>query len=255
VHHLPDKYTGPEFKPSDQGFQKQLEVLMAIGANGKRPKVLVKGETKLPAAMYSKDYDESVRPEVVSEIPSSVRSVLSLGTGTGKTERWLAERGLKVTAAPLDRVIGACVEENRIEAVYGDFRAVRKQLEGRKFDCLYISKILHLVPNPQEILRQFAELLSPGGYILVVSPNVVNLKNQFNKLKGKNGYGSLGTFEESGIQKVSKRTLQQWLRDAGYKVENIKWIPMASFEKLSGHIPAVLKHRFSSEVIVLGRHD
>jgi 2-polyprenyl-3-methyl-5-hydroxy-6-metoxy-1,4-benzoquinol methylase len=255
VHHLPDKYTGPEFKLSDQSFQQQLEVLMAIGANGKRPAILVQGETKLPAAMYSKDYDEPVRPEVVSEIPGSVRSILSLGSGTGKTERWLAEKGLKVTAAPLDRVIGACVEGNGIEVVYGDFAAVRKQLDGRKFDCLYLSNILHLVPDPQKILSQFADLLSPGGYILVVSPNVVNVRNQFNKLKGTNGYGALGTFEESGVQKVSKSTLKQWFRGAGLRLETMKWIPMSRFEKFSRHVPAALKNQLSTEVIALGRHD
>ena len=203
--------------------------------------------------MYSKDYYEPVRQDVVNEIPSSIRSILSLGCGSGETEKWLAARGLRVTAVPLDPVIGACIEGGGIELVYGDFSAVRDQLEGRKFDCLLISNILHLLPNPQEMLSQFSELIVPGGSILVVSPNLVNLKSQYYKLRGENGYRHLGNFEESGVQKVSKTRMEQWFRSAGCKVESIKCIAMPRFGSFTRYVPLPLRHALSTEIIVLGK--
>ena len=253
VHHLPDKYTGPNFDPCSQAFQKQLDVLLSIGKNGKRPSTLIETETKLPAAMFSKDYYEPVRQEVVSAIPSSIRSILSLGCGSGETERWLAARGLRVTAVPLDPVIGACLEGSGIELVCGDFAAVREQLEEHKFDCLFLSNILHLLPNPQEMLSEFSELLMPGGYLLLVSPNLVNLKTQYYKLMGKSGYRRLDNFEESGVQKVSKRKMEEWFRNARCKVETIKYIAAPRVENVSRYIPLALRYVVSTEIIVLGK--
>lgn len=253
VHHLPDKYTGPDFNLSIQAFQKQLDQLLAIGKNGKRPASLLETETKLPAAMYSKDYYEPLRDEVVGELPSSVHSILSLGCGSGKTERWLAAKGLQVTAAPLDPVIGACAQASGVELINGDFAAVRAQLEGRKFDCLFISNILHLLPNPGEVVNQFAELLAPGGYALTVTPSVTNLKNQFYKLLGKDGFRNLGNFQQSGIQKVTKKQLELWFRSAGCKLESTRWIAMPRFEKFGAHIPLPLRKLLSSEFIAVGK--
>ena len=42
VHHLPDKYTGADFNASGQAFQKQLDVLLTIAKNGKRPTALLR---------------------------------------------------------------------------------------------------------------------------------------------------------------------------------------------------------------------
>jgi SAM-dependent methyltransferase len=41
-------------------------------------------------------------------------------------------------------------------------------LEGRKFDLIVTSMVLHHVPSPQEILQVLASLLKEGGYIAVI---------------------------------------------------------------------------------------
>ena len=80
----------------------QVNTMLRIAKNACEPMPLLNTETKLWRAMYSKDYYEPRREEVISMIPQDARSVLSIGCGAGATECSLAERGLRVVALPLD---------------------------------------------------------------------------------------------------------------------------------------------------------
>lgn len=253
LHHMGDKYTGADFTARDQGFDKQIPVLLAIAKNGEKPLSLLQTETKLPAARYSKNYYEPVREEVVREFPQSARTVLSLGSGTGRTEEWLVKTGRKVTAVPLDPVIGACLEGTGVEVVCGDLRSVREKLAAQKFDCMYLSNILHLVENPAAILKGFAELLNPGGHILIVTPTVGGLRDTVHRLMGKRGLEDVGNYELAGVHKVSGGDLQSWLRAAGCCVERINWVIPLRFQRIANLFPALFNAMFGSEIIALAR--
>lgn len=251
VHHLPDKYTGADFSASDQEFDKQVNRLRTIAENGDRPVSLVPTESKLPAAWYSKEYDEPVREEVVGELAKTVKNVLSVGSGSGKTEKWLVKNGLRVTAMPLDPVIAACFEGTEIEVVNGDFPTAIAKLTGRTFDCLFLSNILHLVKDPEETLKQMAELLERGGHILIVTPNMANLKNTFYGLIGRPGFQDLRDYAKGGVHNVSRKSLGKWLRAAGYRIEHLKWLPAPRFQKMSRLSHQWISPMLSPEMIVL----
>ncbi len=253
LHHLPDKYTGPEFNESDQEFKKQIKVLSAIAESGKQSISLIPTETNLPAALYSKDYYEPVREEVLKEIPASVKTVLSLGSGSGKTEKWLLEHGRRVTAIPLDAVIGACIENTGVEVVHGDFLAAKSELNDRAFDCLFVSNVLHLAAHPEETLKSMAELLRPGGYILIVTPNVTNLKNTIYRLSKKPGYQALASYEQGGVHCISRSSIQKMLRAAGCRIERLIWKSARRFEKISSLPLPWSASMLSSEIIVLAQ--
>ena len=252
VHHLPDKYTGAEFRASEQAFDKQVQALMKIGKNGTKAASLLNTETKLPAAMYSKQYDEAARQDVLSVVPSSVNSLLSVGSGSGKSEKWLVEKGLQVTAVPLDPVIGTCLEESGAELVYGNLCTARTKLEGRKFDCIFFSNILHLVAHPGKVLQDYTELLEEGGYVVLVTPNVAALKNKLYGLLGKPGYRELRDFSKGGVQFVSQSSVNKWFAGAGLVVENVQWTATPRFEKTVKSAPGLFGPMFGAEIIAVG---
>jgi 2-polyprenyl-3-methyl-5-hydroxy-6-metoxy-1,4-benzoquinol methylase len=253
VHHLPDKYTSPEFSPSEQAFDKQVQALMTIGKGAKKPAPLVETETALPAAMYSKQYDEAPRERAFGEIPSSVRRVLSIGSGWGKSEKWLQEHGMQVTALPLDPVIGACLKDSGVELLCGDFSTARTMLAGRRFDCLFLSNILHLAPSPEKILREYADLLEPGGSVVLLTCNVATLKTRLYGFLGKPGYRELRDFSRGGVQFVSLRTVKKWFATAGLAVEKIKWNATPRFESVVRFAPGLFGPMFGSEIVAIGK--
>jgi SAM-dependent methyltransferase len=253
IHHTPDKYTPASFTTREQEFAKQVEALLKIGRDGSKPGSLLATETKLPDARHSKDYYEEVRPEVVGQLPETVRSVLSLGSGTGRTEEFWAKKGMKVTALPLDPVIGACLEGTGVDAVYGDLREAREKLRGRKFDGLYLSNVLHLMEQPWATLKEYTELLNPGGYVLVVTPNMGNLKDWVFRMRGTPGFEKLESYERSGVHMVSLGTLKKWMREAGCRVERVKWTTSEKFARITAVYPRLLNRCVASEIIALAQ--
>ena len=237
VHHTANKYIQTVYGVPSCEMSRQVQALLGISGNGHRPQSLFATETSLVGSLFSKDYYEPIKAEVISAIPCGAKSILSLGCGWGTTEAWLAAKGLNVVAVPLDGVIHGGASAGTIEIAEGDFETVRGKLKGRKFDCLLVSNVLHLVDDPIKVLTMFAELLTPGGLAIIVVPNLLRFKATYAvakkvasyshvrlpiilmKMFGAEWFRSLGNFEETGARATSHKTLRNWAAAAGLKLE------------------------------------
>ena len=171
VHHLSNKYVG-KLGISQPEMHTQVNAVLRIAASQCNPKQLLNTETNLWHGMYSKDYYEPISEEVISMVPPNARNVLSIGCGWGATECSLADRGLRVVAVPLDSVICSTAAERGVEMVVGDFLSAREKVRNETFDILLLSNVLHLVPDPIEILSLFRPVLSAEGAVVITSPNM-----------------------------------------------------------------------------------
>ena len=106
VHHMSNRYVG-KVGLSAKEFEGQTDVMLRIAQGAVSPQCLLPTETQLLRAAYSKDYYEPVIDQITSLLPTWARNVLSIGCGSGATERWLVKKGLRVAAIPLDPVIAA----------------------------------------------------------------------------------------------------------------------------------------------------
>lgn len=220
VPHLPNKYVGIYGVEANE-FMKQVETLLALNRSNGSAYPLFTPETKLKALGYSKDLYEPAREDIAQLIPANAKSVISLGCGQGNMEQLLSRMGYRVTAVPMDPVISAGVESAGVEVIAGDFRGARKSLEGRKFDCLLCSYLLHLVPEPESVLSQFSELLSQGGLAITLVPNVSRIATTRRKYRGSVPFLDLGDYSRTGVQLTSPGVLRSWYRQSGLKVENL----------------------------------
>ena len=221
VHHLPNKYVGTRYGVGDPELRRQVQALLKIAQNGQHPVSLFETETKLKECAYSKDYYEPASPEVLSAIPEGVRSVLSIGCGWGAMEEWLGKKGLRVTAIPLDSVIGGCAEGRGVEVIQMDLEGAWEKLQGRKFDCLLISNILHLVRNPIEVLSSCTSLLAKDSAVVVIAPNLSSLAVVWKKVRDADRLKGLGNFETSGVHVTSSKTLRRWFKRSGLRMEKL----------------------------------
>jgi hypothetical protein len=217
VHHLPNKYIGTRFGVEEREFRRQVSVLFRMAMNGKRPVSLFNAETKLPEAAYSKNYYEPARQELSTMIPGHVRTVLSIGCGWGATEAWLAEKGLRVTAVPLDPVIPGRAEDAGVEVVQGDFAAVRNQLSSRRFDCLLLLNVLHLVDDPVAFLGSFKGLLSRGAPIVSLVPNMARKLKPRTKAGREQDLDGI-SYQIERAHFVSHEVVGRWFDAAGAEV-------------------------------------
>jgi SAM-dependent methyltransferase len=213
-------------------------------------------ETKLSKSAYSKDYYERANPEVLAAIPKGARSVLSVGCGWGLTESCLAKKGLRVSALPLDPVIPGGAVAAGVEIIPGDFTSARRRLADRKFDCLLLCNVLHLVPNPADLLSSYASLLSDGGAAIVVTPNMARLPANLKSLRGYPNVAAWGGLEKTGVHPVSRRILQGWVGSAGMKIQKIVRLPRKRSTKVRQIASRLLGSWMANELVAVAtRHS
>jgi 2-polyprenyl-3-methyl-5-hydroxy-6-metoxy-1,4-benzoquinol methylase len=253
VHHLPNKYIG-KVSLSQKQFHYQIDELLRIAEGSGTPTALLTDHSEFKASNFGKDYYEPIQAEVVSLVPASARSVLSIGCGWGATEEELTRGGKRVQAVPLDSVISACAEARGIETVRGDLKQALANLSGQKFDCIIVSNILHLLDDPASAVALLAPLLGIGGKVITSVPNVFRISVFWRKLRGVNSFRFLGNYSKCGVHLASHWTIRQWLRSGGLNVERIIDVlpqrPSLKWRSLS-----ILKPILASKLVALASRD
>lgn len=223
IHHMSNRYVGQMGLPLDQ-FKEQIQTLWEI-RNGAHPaSQLVEVTPKVLQPKWSKWYYEKLGDEVLRAVPEDARTVLSVGCGWGDTEVSLKERGACVTALPLDSVIGAAAARRGIGVVYGTWPECLSRLDGRQFDCVLLSDLLHLQEDPCKLLAQCGQFVGAGGMLVVKSPNFDRIPTLINRALGRGAYAKLRKFGESGIAVCGPGMLRRALRGAGFKVASLRWL-------------------------------
>jgi len=253
VHHLPNKYIGSEFGINDTELRRQMSCLRRFVVHGPQPGSLLNTESKLGMGLYSKNYYEPASPTVLSLVPSTADTVLSLGCGWGALEARLAENGLRVTAVPLDPVIPGGICDRGVEVVSGELEDVLLALCGRQFGCILLSHVLHLVPDPIHLLRSIRKMLSPDGILILSLPNMSSLAVDWHRFVGDHCFSGLRTFNQSGVQFTSFRSARQWIVSSGMTLERTVHLPSPRTAKLTKATFGLLDPLLSSEFVLSAR--
>jgi 2-polyprenyl-3-methyl-5-hydroxy-6-metoxy-1,4-benzoquinol methylase len=222
IHHASNRYAGSLGLSRDE-FHEQVQAVIEIGQGTRTAKALCEVEPKV-FRLWSKSLYEQPAPEWLDAVPQDARSVLSIGCGCGAFEAELQRRGADVTALALDSIIGANAERRGIRPVYGTLDEGLKMLQSQQFDCVAMSHLLHLLPNPAQVIEVCCRMVRPGGRLLLGGPNFnrfpVLLKRAF--LNGD--YRKLRTFAESGITLCCPSSIAKTLDHAGFRVAEVRWL-------------------------------
>lgn len=222
IHHMPNRYVGV-LGITLRSFKDQLQALHDIQDGSHRVTKLCEVEPKILQENWSKSYYETPEQELLNVVPKDATDILSVGCGWGAVEIILQSRGSKVTALPLDSIIGASVASHGMELVTGTLAECVNYLNGRKFDCILLSNILHLLRDPWVTLREYGSLVSKGGHLVIVGYNFDFLPHLFKRRFGIGEYWKLRDFTHSGVRPEGIATVKQELQSAGFHVEDIRW--------------------------------
>jgi 2-polyprenyl-6-hydroxyphenyl methylase/3-demethylubiquinone-9 3-methyltransferase len=123
---------------------------------------------------YSYAYDARCRHtiDLVIEVLETGARILDIGAAQGNFSLRLAELGFEVTWNDLR---GELAEYVRLKYEHGTLRfAVGNAFElnfPERFDAVLITEIIEHVAHPDDFLAKVAELLRPGGYVVMTTPN------------------------------------------------------------------------------------
>lgn len=117
-------------------------------------------------------YGETLEDLVATLNLQQASTALEIGPGEGALLPTLSQRfaqvvGLDVSAAMLAKASTKVAEQNleNIELLHGDCQIALDQ--GIQADLVTCNMVLHHVPAPKEIFNHSAELLKPGGCLLI----------------------------------------------------------------------------------------
>jgi 2-polyprenyl-3-methyl-5-hydroxy-6-metoxy-1,4-benzoquinol methylase len=223
IHHLSNRYAG-QLGVSLSTASEQIQTQMAI-AKGIHPcSNLCHTESRMLHGEWSKNYYEPPSEELLKLVPDNAERILSIGCGWGATEVKLKERGAAITAVPIDSIIGATAVRRGIDVVYGTLGECIQKLAGQTFDCVIMANLLHLLPNPSQVVEQCSHFVCQGGTFVISGPNFGSARVLAKRILGIGDYRKLRNFEESGIHVLGPTILNGYLKNFDLNIVTVQWI-------------------------------
>lgn len=222
IHHLSNRYVG-KLGVSLSAFEREIQTLIKICDGDHPASTLCEVESKMPRAEWSKSYYERPSAELLELVPRDARTILSIGCGSGATEIEFERRGASVTALPLDSVVGALGVRLGFEVIYGSMDECFRRLEGRAFDCVLSTNLVHLQRDPRRLLEQASRFVAGRGTLVISGPNFHSVPTFLKHVVHNRNYARLQNFSTSGVQVCSTRELTAYLRRLGLQASAIRW--------------------------------
>ncbi|MDB5558556.1 MAG: ArsR family transcriptional regulator [Enterovirga sp.] len=161
--------------------------------------------------------EEAVEAAVVEAVGSKqIRSLLDLGTGTGRMLQLLGPRAERIVGLDASHAMLSVARANLeragisgVELRQGDIYA--PPLVRESFDLVIIHQVLHYLDDPGRALAQAARCVAPGGRLLVVD----FAPHELEFLRDSEGHRRLGFapsqvtdwLEEAGLDSILTRDL------------------------------------------------
>lgn len=87
------------------------------------------------------------------------------------------------------------------------------------FDHVVLADVLEHTVEPEPILRAVADLLAPGGSVLISLPNIAYLRARLRVLSGDWTYEESGIFDRTHLRFFTLASARQLLREAGLELQ------------------------------------
>lgn len=237
--HLPNKYVGT-LGVSEGDFKRQLHALEDIRDGLRMPRSLLHTESGYPLLRWSKEYYEPPDADVISLVPESAARILSYGCGSGQLEQELIRRGARVTGIPLDSVIAECAAARGVEIADGGVDQLLSDRAAHTYDCIVVSNLLHLVQDPDALLRLLRQLLTDDGTIIARLPNT-----QYVRVRARKGHHRLRS-RDAGAHVTPTTHFRRWFTNAGLRIGTIRHVYADRMPQLCRVVPTW----FASEFLV-----
>ena len=152
-------------------------------------------------------------------IPGNAR-ILEIGCGTGQMSLYLARAdrlviGVDLTRASLELAVGAAHRFKLRQVLFVETDLHHPGLRAGSFDVVYSSGVLHHTPNPRAAFACIAQLLRPGGVMVLGLYNAVaRIPHRLRRMIARASHYRLIPFDPILRSRENEPTRREaWLRD------------------------------------------
>jgi hypothetical protein len=216
LHHLSDAYVN-RGGLDEHRFGIEIEALSEILNQQRSDEELCNTEkSNFPVTKWDKDYHEPCRDDILRFVPKGVRDVLSVGCGWGATEAYLLGQGNRVTAIPLDSVIGKLAEARGISMLPPNLARALEIIDGHKFDAIILSEVLQHLQYPEDVLVRLGACLRGGGLLVGSVPNLSVFRRLSGRLLRRQWACLSGGFDKTNLNLTTRSKMKRWLNKGKY---------------------------------------
>ncbi|MDR3620747.1 MAG: methyltransferase domain-containing protein [Paludisphaera borealis] len=202
-------------------------------------------------------YPDMVRQNILRMIPPDGLVIGSIGCGYATTESVLASQGREVHGVDLSaqaiEVAKTRLASARVVAPDEGMPFERESLDG-----LILADVIEHLPMAWNRLSLFAEMVKPGGWVVISVPNMRYCEALGTLICGEWPEHPTGIFDETHLQVMTHRRLLRWCEGAGlrldrwfdayhysfYKRNICRVVNLASFRLLRGFMVFQVMGRF-----------
>ena len=115
---------------------------------------------------------------------SRIKNALDVGCGTGLYSRWLAERGVRVTAIDVSHSMLEIARSLSTDAQNPRFiqTDITHFADSDQFDLVIALSVLEYVDYTRDVIRQLVSHVASGGYLVISVPNAKGLTRKLERL-------------------------------------------------------------------------
>jgi glycosyltransferase involved in cell wall biosynthesis len=174
---------------------------------------------------------ESSHTYALQSVPHGA-NVIDIGSGPGGMAAELVKKGCEVTV--VDQFAPKVQPPPHVHVIQQNL-AAPIQFDLDKQDYILMLDVIEHLPDPERFID---ELRSRFDYkprtLILTTPNVAFAPQRLMLLFGQFNYGKAGILDRTHSRLFTFRSIRHLLRDAGFKIKNIKGVP-APFPKVLGN--------------------
>jgi 2-polyprenyl-3-methyl-5-hydroxy-6-metoxy-1,4-benzoquinol methylase len=133
--------------------------------------------------------------------------VLDVGPGSGAIGRELKEAGF-------NNLYAVEIDEHTRQELAGTYVQIEETLQpfaGQKFSLILLLDVLEHMSDPFRFYSVMADMLEPGGRILISVPNIAHWSIRFTLLFGFFEYTNRGLLDKTHLQFFTRKRFRQML--------------------------------------------
>ena len=208
--------------------------------------------TTLKAERYANPSLALGRNRVFVDLAAQGRRILECGCSTGYLSRHMVERGCTVTGIEIDAEAAEQARQWCERVLVIDLNQ-QNWADGlaRDSDTILFGDVLEHLVHPESVLRKAAELLTPGGRVIVCLPNIAHWSIRASLLMGRFEYTPTGIMDVTHLRFFTPKTARKLIEDAGYQV--VSTHPIMGGGRVGSQIRRLLPGLFTRQIIFVAQ--
>jgi GT2 family glycosyltransferase/2-polyprenyl-3-methyl-5-hydroxy-6-metoxy-1,4-benzoquinol methylase len=211
----PNTNTGGIHPPYDSSAESK------VGMRGWRA---LAGTEAVPTGQTHQDptYFSYGRPEILGLIPDSASRVLDIGCGAGRLgEALKARQQAAVVGLELNEEAARLAGERLDRVLIGDVEQLTPDFDPASFEAIICGDILEHLREPERLLRQARQWLTPDGCLVASIPNIRHHSVVCSLLEGNWTYESPGLLDRTHLRFFTRREIEKLFVRAGFTIESM----------------------------------